>query len=124
MNSAFEDDELIRAAYEVPDLQVSELKKDDGDQFFRTDNGRSLEHFQLKSKFESFFRFKGCLGKFQRRVKKYLQNRLNRGFYRWKILNFERRFQMENFAIKGKWEKIIKNFQSFLNFKIRKSFQN
>ena len=59
MNLDFEDDELIRAAYEVPDLQVSELKRMMGINFLELIMEGVWSIFSLNQNLKAFLGLKG-----------------------------------------------------------------
>ncbi|OMJ72376.1 hypothetical protein SteCoe_29215 [Stentor coeruleus] len=112
MLGGFDDDELIKAAYEIPDLQVSELQKD-GPFYVNKDNEfKNPNYYQIKTKYDTYYRF---ISLFKRAIhihSKHFDNFKIKAFFTWKAMGKSKNFEVLGFKFVHKWKTALKIFDS------------
>lgn len=115
------DDELIKAAYEIPDLQISDLQKE-GPYFLQQPlDYESLHFIQKKNKYESFYNFNSRITKCFYHILKMQRNQLSRAVFKWKEYNVVKKLNPEEFHLAEKLESTLRSLNCFQTLKVSRS---
>lgn len=112
INKGFDDDELIKAAYEIPDLQVSELQKD-GPFYVNKDNEyKNPNYYQVKTKYDTYYRFLSLFKRAMHIHSKHFDNFKIKAFFTWKTMGKSTNFEVLGFKFVHKLTTALKIFSS------------
>lgn len=121
MNYPIDDDELVKVAYVIPDLQVSDLQKDGPFYLPReTDNTRP-KYIQSQTKFKTFYKVKASVRYFLTIHRKFEKINLSQAFEDWKKKTLFEGIEKKEFLLAEKLERAWRVIRLVCGRKVRKA---
>ena len=116
-----DDDELISAAYEIPDLQTSDLQREGPYYLAHDENRINLNYYQNKNKYEIYFRLKFYIKKITLMSAKCRRIKQSKAFQMWKAYSEDESLR-HNCNFINKFIRAIRVAQNYREYVVLKRF--
>lgn len=105
MSYPLDDDELVKVAYTIPDLQVSDLQKDGPFYLPKESDNTRPKYIQSQTKFKSFYKVKASVRYFLTIHRKFEKISLSQVFEDWKKKTLFEEIEKKDFLLAEKLER-------------------